>query len=352
MFEQRAADRLAYWCARLVRLGQVDSRSQVGDALLDYLETGDIPGWMAKYEEEAGIGPFAPLMVPMPPPAAAGCGSTPLDEIYVLTSDADNYHGGFQIHAWHDNPHRVRDEVTKRQKENEPCSECGQSKTWGYQELPKLLTPKEAIDNRTDEQNAEAKARFKRELMERLYLKDSPDDTPDDTPDLVESELWKYWRCEECGNGFYAPRGPQDKSPRCHHCHNPKMEYYGPPTPIKAYGDHWLWEDPYHRYQETSRYIFMKQLDEQWEWKERNRLKQLLRMQSQKQELSQVCAKCGRTLGLCDGRLWRVNNGKDRFEVCTSETEVHDGERVYEHVIGHGNSCWLPVEPVLEGDDG
>ncbi len=56
LFNKRGADRLAYACARQILAGRIDSRSAIGDALLDYLEVGDIrgpkdvPSWMTEYE--------------------------------------------------------------------------------------------------------------------------------------------------------------------------------------------------------------------------------------------------------------------------------------------------------------
>ena len=50
------ANRLAYFCARAIQRGSLDSRSAISDALLDYLEIGgidgpkDIPTWIAEYE--------------------------------------------------------------------------------------------------------------------------------------------------------------------------------------------------------------------------------------------------------------------------------------------------------------
>lgn len=57
-FALRAADRLAYECARIIQAGHLDSRSGIGDALLDYLEIGapggpsDVPAWIRKYESK------------------------------------------------------------------------------------------------------------------------------------------------------------------------------------------------------------------------------------------------------------------------------------------------------------
>lgn len=56
-FEERAADALAYECAKMVLCGRLDPRSGIGDALLDYLGIGmpgkpqDVPAWMAEYEK-------------------------------------------------------------------------------------------------------------------------------------------------------------------------------------------------------------------------------------------------------------------------------------------------------------
>ena len=53
---QIGADRLAYAVAQLIQRGVLDSRSEAGDALLDYLEVGtpgepqDVPTWMYRYE--------------------------------------------------------------------------------------------------------------------------------------------------------------------------------------------------------------------------------------------------------------------------------------------------------------
>jgi hypothetical protein len=54
--KQIGADRLAYAVAKLIQSSRLDSRSEAGDALLDYLEIGqpgaphDVPTWMARYE--------------------------------------------------------------------------------------------------------------------------------------------------------------------------------------------------------------------------------------------------------------------------------------------------------------
>jgi hypothetical protein len=51
------ADRLAYECARQVMDNNIDSRSGIGDALLDYLRIGcpgypdSVPKWMEEYEK-------------------------------------------------------------------------------------------------------------------------------------------------------------------------------------------------------------------------------------------------------------------------------------------------------------
>lgn len=54
------ADALAYACAKAVAEGRIDSRSQIADALLDYLDIGcgghpDVPSWMAEYERRSGV---------------------------------------------------------------------------------------------------------------------------------------------------------------------------------------------------------------------------------------------------------------------------------------------------------
>ena len=55
------ADRLAYECARQIRLGKIDARSGIGDALLDYLHIGGIDGpssvpeWMRQYDVRQAI---------------------------------------------------------------------------------------------------------------------------------------------------------------------------------------------------------------------------------------------------------------------------------------------------------
>jgi len=55
-FSRIGADRLAYAVARLIQLRRLDSRSEAGDALLDYLEIGqpggpkDVLMWMDAYE--------------------------------------------------------------------------------------------------------------------------------------------------------------------------------------------------------------------------------------------------------------------------------------------------------------
>ena len=56
--KQIGADRMAYAVARLIQMGRLDSRSEAGDALLDYLGIGqpgepqDVPTWMARYDKE------------------------------------------------------------------------------------------------------------------------------------------------------------------------------------------------------------------------------------------------------------------------------------------------------------
>jgi hypothetical protein len=56
-FQQIGADRLAYECAKLIQSGKLDSRSLVGDALLDYMEIGhpdkpqDVPTWMDNFDK-------------------------------------------------------------------------------------------------------------------------------------------------------------------------------------------------------------------------------------------------------------------------------------------------------------
>lgn len=55
-FDRRAANALAYECAKAVRSGRLDARSGIADALLDYLDVGafdgptDVPSWMLDYE--------------------------------------------------------------------------------------------------------------------------------------------------------------------------------------------------------------------------------------------------------------------------------------------------------------
>lgn len=55
--EKIGADRLAYECARQVIANNIDSRSGIGDALLDYLRIGQpgqpdsVPEWMDQYEK-------------------------------------------------------------------------------------------------------------------------------------------------------------------------------------------------------------------------------------------------------------------------------------------------------------
>ena len=57
-FEQIGADRLAYHCAKAIQAGRIDARSEIGDALLDYLRIGDgerpasIPEWIDAYEAQ------------------------------------------------------------------------------------------------------------------------------------------------------------------------------------------------------------------------------------------------------------------------------------------------------------
>lgn len=57
-FDKIGADKLAYECARQILLNRVDSRSGIGDALLNYLHIGGGPGtpdsvpqWMKEYEK-------------------------------------------------------------------------------------------------------------------------------------------------------------------------------------------------------------------------------------------------------------------------------------------------------------
>lgn len=56
--KERAADALAYECARAVRSGRLDARSGIADALLDYLDIGgcggpaDVGEWMRDYEKK------------------------------------------------------------------------------------------------------------------------------------------------------------------------------------------------------------------------------------------------------------------------------------------------------------
>lgn len=55
-FDKRAADALAYACAKAIRMGLIPTRSAIDDALLDYLNIGgfggpiDVPTWMDGYE--------------------------------------------------------------------------------------------------------------------------------------------------------------------------------------------------------------------------------------------------------------------------------------------------------------
>lgn len=55
-FDARAANELAYCCARAVVTGLLDARSPIADALLDYLRIGepggppDVITWMRDYE--------------------------------------------------------------------------------------------------------------------------------------------------------------------------------------------------------------------------------------------------------------------------------------------------------------
>lgn len=57
-FARRAADALAYECAKAVRSGRLDGRSGIADALLDYLNVGgfggplDVHAWMENYERD------------------------------------------------------------------------------------------------------------------------------------------------------------------------------------------------------------------------------------------------------------------------------------------------------------
>jgi hypothetical protein len=56
VFDMRAANKLAYECARAIRDGFIGERSAISDALLDYLRIGnldgppDVPTWMDYYE--------------------------------------------------------------------------------------------------------------------------------------------------------------------------------------------------------------------------------------------------------------------------------------------------------------
>jgi hypothetical protein len=53
---------MAYAVARLILMGRLDSRSEAGDALLDYLGIGqpgepqDVPTWMDRYEASQNAG--------------------------------------------------------------------------------------------------------------------------------------------------------------------------------------------------------------------------------------------------------------------------------------------------------
>jgi hypothetical protein len=61
--KQIGADRMAYAVARLIQMGRLDSRSEAGDALLDYLDIGhpggphDVPTWMRDYEASQNARP-------------------------------------------------------------------------------------------------------------------------------------------------------------------------------------------------------------------------------------------------------------------------------------------------------
>ena len=56
-FDKIGADRLAYECAHMVCSGELDSRSTVADALIDYMGIGmpgepqDVPTWMNEYRK-------------------------------------------------------------------------------------------------------------------------------------------------------------------------------------------------------------------------------------------------------------------------------------------------------------
>ncbi len=56
-FKRRAANALAYECAKAVCSGRLDARSGIADALLDYLDVGgsggptDVRSWMVDYEQ-------------------------------------------------------------------------------------------------------------------------------------------------------------------------------------------------------------------------------------------------------------------------------------------------------------
>jgi hypothetical protein len=73
--KQIGADRLAYAVAKLIKYNRLDSRSEAGDALLDYLEIGqpgapkDVPTWMDRYEANDAA------QAPKPPEAAGSTSS-------------------------------------------------------------------------------------------------------------------------------------------------------------------------------------------------------------------------------------------------------------------------------------
>ena len=66
-FDKRAADRMAYEIARLVKAGRIDERSRASDAALDYMQVGGIDGpksapeWVDAYELRNGIPEHAKL---------------------------------------------------------------------------------------------------------------------------------------------------------------------------------------------------------------------------------------------------------------------------------------------------
>jgi len=69
-----------------------------------------------------------------------------MNKIYILTSEADDYHGGYQIHAWTDDLETMKLEVARRKKTEQPCPTCGERQTWGWTTLKRLEPVMEGED--------------------------------------------------------------------------------------------------------------------------------------------------------------------------------------------------------------